>query len=45
DLLTKNKESKKKYYVTDLTARFIKTAEMFLGKKVNGNIKEVNIEK
>ena len=45
DLLSKNKAVKRKYYVTDLTARFIKTAEMFLGKRVNGNLKEVNIEK
>lgn len=44
-LLSGKKKITKKYYVTDLTQRFIKTAEIFLDHKVNGNIKEVSIDK
>lgn len=50
DYLSKNKMlgSKKKrgrveYYVTDLTDRFTKVAEMFLGEKVGGKIKKVSL--
>lgn len=35
----------KSYFVTDLTPRFIKVAEMFLGEKIKGKIKKVDIEK
>lgn len=35
---------KKEYYVTDLTDRFTKVAEIFLGKKLDGKIKKVNLE-
>jgi len=34
----------RKYFVTDLTDRFVKVAEMFLGKELKGKIKKVNIE-
>ncbi len=34
---------KKQFYVTDLTDRFTKVAEMFLGEKVTGKIEKVTI--
>lgn len=34
----------RKYFVTDLTNRFAKVAEMFLGKELKGMIKKVTIE-
>lgn len=50
DYLTDNKliNGKKsigvrKYFVTDLTDRFIKVAEMFLGGKIKGRIEKVNL--
>jgi hypothetical protein len=32
-----------KYFVTDLTDRFINIAEMFLGEKIKGKIEKVSI--
>ena len=42
-LNTREKIGKRRYYVTDLNKRFIKTTEIFLGKKLNGNIRRVDI--
>lgn len=44
--LASNQKTKGKidYYVTDLNNRFIKVAEMFLGEKLKGEIRKVNIE-
>lgn len=36
---------KQEYFVTDLTDRFKKVAEMFLGQKLRGNLKKVTIDK
>ncbi len=36
-------KGKKKFYVTDLTKRFTKVAEMFLGEKIQGNLKKVEL--
>ncbi len=33
----------RKYYVTDLTDRFIKVAEMFLGEKIKDKIEKVSL--
>jgi glutamate racemase len=48
--LTKNKiqngqniKSKNEFYVTDLTERFAKVAEMFLGEKIKGRISKVSL--
>jgi glutamate racemase len=48
EYLTKNKMlnnqkeiGKREYFVTDYTERFIKVAEMFLGNKIEGNLKKV----
>lgn len=44
-LMNNNKKiGEKSYYVTDLNERFIKVSEMFLGEKLNGKIRKVNIE-
>lgn len=50
DFLTKNNLlnsqnmiSKKEFYVTDLTERFIKVAEMFLGQKINKNLRRISL--
>ncbi|QQG41168.1 MAG: glutamate racemase [Candidatus Woesebacteria bacterium] len=50
DFLSKNKmlneqktSGKKNFFVTDLTERFTKVAEMFLGQKIKGKILEVNL--
>ncbi len=50
EFLTKNKMlnnqkglGKRDYFVTDYTERFIKMAEMFLGYKIEGNLKKVLI--
>lgn len=40
-LNNQKKKGKKKYFVTDLTNRFISVAEMFLGNKITGNIQRV----
>lgn len=52
DFLNKNnlmnsqkKTGKREYYVTDLTDRFKKVAEMFLGHSIYGNLKKVAIDK
>lgn len=42
-IINKKSEGKKIYYVTDLNERFIGIAEMFLGKKLNGKIRKVDI--
>lgn len=34
---------KKKFFVTDLTGRFTKVAEMFLGERIRGRISKVNL--
>lgn len=34
---------KTEYFVTDLTERFIETAEMFLGEKIKGKVKKINL--
>lgn len=44
-ILADDKKPKREFYVTDLTPRFIKVAEMFLGEKIDGKIKKVDIEK
>ena len=36
----KKTKGNKKFFVTDLTSRFTKVAEMFLGHKVNGSLKK-----
>lgn len=38
------KSGKKEFYVTDLTDRFKKVAEMFLGHSIKGNLKKVTID-
>lgn len=40
----KNLNPMRKYYVTDLTERFVKVAEMFLGEKLNGKIEKIVLE-
>ena len=40
----KRAKVKRSYFVTDLTERFIKVAEMFLGQKIKGSLKKVDIE-
>lgn len=40
----KNLNPVRKYYVTDLTKRFIKVAEIFLGEKIKGEIKKISLE-
>jgi len=40
----KTLQATRKYYVTDLTDRFIKVAEMFLGEKLVGKIEKVSLE-
>lgn len=45
NMFSNNKNPKRQYFVTDLTRRFIKVAEMFLGEKVDGKIKKVDIKK
>ena len=42
-LSRKNRKSKDEYFVTDLTDRFMKVAEMFLGESLQGKIKKVDI--
>lgn len=51
DFLSKNKTvneqrafGKKNFFVTDLTERFTKVAEMFLGEKIKGKIQRVNLQ-
>ena len=49
-LLEKGMTSPKKvqrfdrYYVTDLTDRFVKVAEMFLGEKLSGSLRRISLE-
>lgn len=38
-----NFEGSREYYVTDLTDRFVKTAEMFLGDKIKNTLKKVTL--
>jgi glutamate racemase len=46
DLLNPQKKlGVKKYYVTDLTDRFVEIAQMFLGQEINGDLKKVTISK
>ena len=40
---TSNKKGEKDYFVTDLTERFVKNAERFMGKKIKESIHEVSI--
>lgn len=40
----KNLNSVRKYYVTDLTERFVKVAEIFLGEKLDGKVKKIVLE-
>ena len=40
----KNLNPVRKYYVTDLTKRFIDIANMFLGENISGSIKKINLE-
>lgn len=42
-LNTQNIIGKTKFYVTDLTPRFIQVAEMFLGHKISESIQKVNL--
>lgn len=42
-LTDSQKTGKRTYFVTDLTDRFKKVAEMFLGHSINGNLKKVII--
>jgi glutamate racemase len=45
DVLNEQKRSVRiNYFVTDLTERFTKVAEMFLGEKIKGRINEVSID-
>lgn len=44
NLISKGPKSKRSYFVTDLTGRFIKVAEMFLGQKIKSSLKKVDIE-
>lgn len=45
DLDSKRKKvASSRYYVTDLTDRFLKVAKMFLGKNLNGDVKSVSLE-
>lgn len=39
----KKVKGKKEFHVTDLTERFTKVAEMFLGEKIQGRLKKVSI--
>lgn len=41
----KRRHGKRFYFVTDLTPRFMKVAEMFLGEKLGGKINQVTIDK
>jgi glutamate racemase len=44
-MLSGNKNTgRRNYFVTDLTARFKKVAEMFLGHSLNGNLKKVVLD-
>ena len=43
-LSSKKPKAKRSYFVTDLTKRFIKVAEMFLGQKIKSSLKKVDIE-
>lgn len=40
----KKTKGKKEFYVTDLTDRFTKVAEMFLGHKIEGDLKKVELK-
>ena len=40
----KSSQATSEYYVTDLTDRFTKVAEMFLGKEIDGKIKKISFE-
>jgi glutamate racemase len=40
----KNLNPVRKYYVTDLTKRFIKVAEIFLGEKLDGKVKKIVLD-
>ena len=42
-LNNKNTKGKKEFYVTDLTDRFTKVAEMFLGEKIKGNLVKITL--
>lgn len=42
-LNTDKTEGERKYYVTDLTDRFVKVAEMFLGHKIEHNLAKVDL--
>ncbi len=42
-LSSKKKKGRVEYYVTDLTDRFTKVAEMFLGEEMGGKIKKVSL--
>lgn len=42
-LNSQEKIGERSYYVTDLNERFINIAEMFLGKNINGNIKQTSL--
>ena len=37
-------KGKKEFYVTDMTDRFTKVAEMFLGEKIQGKISNAVLE-
>jgi glutamate racemase len=44
NLLNSQKElGARSYFVTDYTERFVKTAEMFLGHKIEGSLKNVTL--
>lgn len=42
-LNNQRKLGKKKFFVTDLTTRFVSVAEMFLGQKILGSIQKINL--
>jgi glutamate racemase len=44
-LNSQTKKGKKEYYVTDLTERFADVAEMFLGEKIKGKLRKVDLTK
>jgi len=42
-MLSNSKNHKKEFYVTDLTDRFTKVAEMFLGENIKPSLKKINL--
>lgn len=43
-LALRNRKPRDEYFVTDLTKRFVKVAEMFLGERVGRNLKKISLD-